>query len=428
MIRILRNAEFVRVVPTGSLGVFNLEYRDAKTGAAINVLWCICGRIPFKAKAREILDAMDNRPMKMEVSSTPVFVIGASGPIELGAPVYDDAAPRTGAVCVADLAEWTVSGDPVDDEYENCFVRSIRRFRTDMEVSNAAGRLSVALRADDPGRGIMPQFTVLKPPKPVTIPGRPQSIALDVEAKADWGRVAYVLRDAKGERFVSTGRKDVYNCDDPHHDSHFTFDGRRMVRMELPATLEWDGFRMPGYVWWGSYDGDGRVDYPLSVEKVIVERRAKAMYMNDLVDAPRDPVLLGKLYVEDFLEDGPARMPAPAGEYKPVNPFADLKGELPATAISAVRHPEHYYDGTRGHFDFREVPEAVGYDIYVSLSPDGAGAILLGRGVKSSGALVKGFLPNRDNYAFVVWRDKSGRQSKVSAPFKFLLKDEFSNK
>ena len=428
MIRILRNAEFVRAVPTGSLGVFNLEYRDSRTGAPINAVWCIRGRIPFKVKAREILDAMDNRPKKAEVSSTPVFIVGATGPLELGVPVYDDDTPRDGAVCVADLADWTVSEGPADDEYENCFVRSIRRFRTDMSVSKADGRLSVALRDDDKGRGIMPQFTVLAPHAPVRLPGRPQTLALDVEAKADWGRVAYLLRDSKGERFISTGRKDVYNCDDPKHESHFTFDGRRMVRMEMPATLEWDGFRMPGFVWWGSYDGDGRVDYPLFLEKVFVERRAQAMYVNDLVDAPRAPVLLGKLYAEDFLEDGSERMPAPPQGFKPVNPFEDMKGSLPASTITAVRHPDHYYDGTRGHFDFREMPEAVSYDIYVSLSPDGAGAILLGRGVKSSGALVRGFLPNRDNYAFIVWSNKKGEKSRVSEPFKFRLNDDFANK
>lgn len=428
LIRILRHAVFERVVPTGSLGVFHLRYRDVKKNQPLDVVWTVCGRIPFKVKAREIYDVMDNRPRRLEVSSSPVFVIGASGPIEFGAPVFDDAAPGKDDVRVSDLAGWTVSKAPADDEYVNAFVKSVRRFPADMAVSNAAGRLSVSLRADDPGRGVMPQFTVLVPPAPVELPGRPQSIALDVEADADWGRVVYVLKDAKGERFISVGRKDVYNCDDTKNESSFSFSGRRMVRMELPATLEWDGFRMPGYVWWGAYDGDGRVDYPLSVDKVIVERRAQAMYVNAIVDAPRKPVLLGGLYVGGFLPESAARRPAPEKDFKPVNPFVELADGPEPTEISAVRHPDHYYDGTRGHFDFREVPDAVSYDVYVSLSPTGDGAILLGRNLKKSGALVRGFLANTDNYAFIVWRDRRGRVSRPSKPFRFRLKDEFANK
>lgn len=428
MIRILRNAVFERVVPTGSLGVFHLRYRDVKRNLPLDVLWCVCGRIPFKVKAREIYDVMDNRPNRLEVSSSPVFVVGAAGPIELGAPVYDDASPRADDVKVSSLADWTVSTESADDEYVNAFVKSVRRFPADMSVSNVADRLAVALRPDDPGRGVMPQFAVLVPPSRVVLPGRPQSIALDVEAKADWGRVVYVLKDAKGERFISVGRKDVYNCDDTKNESSFSFDGRRMVRMELPATLEWDGFRMPGCVWWGSYDGDGRVDYPLSVDKVIIERRAKAMYVNAIVEAPRESVLLGGLYVGDFLSDGSSRRPAPEKAFKPVNPFSELGDGPDPTEISAVRHPDHYYDGTRGHFDFREVPDAVSYEIYVSLSPSGDGAILLGNNVKKSGHLVRGFLANTDNYAFIVWRDKTGRRSRPSKPFRFRLKDEFANK
>ena len=82
----------------------------------------------------------------------------------------------------------------------------------------------------------------------------------------------------------------------------------------------------------------------------------------------------------------------------------------------------------RGHFAFTEMPDAKSYDIYVSLSPTGEGAILLKKGAKASGELVRGFLPNTDNYALVVWHDANGATSKPSAPFKFRLKDEFAEK
>ena len=101
---------------------------------------------------------------------------------------------------------------------------------------------------------------------------------------------------------------------------------------------------------------------------------------------------------------------------------------LPAAEITAVEQPDHYYDGTRGIFHFKEVKGAAYYDIYLSLNSDGSQAIKRGSNLKKSGVLVNGFLADTDFYAFVVYYTRDGRQSKVSAPFKFRLKDNFSNK
>ena len=105
-----------------------------------------------------------------------------------------------------------------------------------------------------------------------------------------------------------------------------------------------------------------------------------------------------------------------------------LRGTLPPSEVTGVSEPAHYYDGTRGHFAFREMPGAASYDIYVSLNPEGDGAIRLGAKVPGSGALVKGFLPNVDNYAFVVWRNAKGEVSEPSAPFRFMLRNRFAER
>ena len=125
--------------------------------------------------------------------------------------------------------------------------------------------------------------------------------------------------------------------------------------------------------------------------------------------------------------DSDVRMPAPKN-IRRQDPLAEVNGVLEPTEITGVKHPMHYYDGTRGHFSFREVEGAVSYDVYVSLSPTGEGAILLKKGAKKSGELVNGFLAGRDNYAFIVWRNAKGEVSKPSAPFKFRLEDEFAEK
>lgn len=305
---------------------------------------------------------------------------------------------------------------------------SIRRHPIKMNVEKKGGALSVQLPETLPKVSGMPFTTTLVPPKPVVLPGRPATLALDVTAVPDWGRVVYVLRDAKGEKFISVGQKDTYNVDDTKCDSYFTFTGRRLVRFELPGNHPWDKARYAGSCWWGAYGGDGAVDYPLAVEKVFVERRSNAMHADALVETDRGAVLLGALYVEGIEPDSDLVMPPPPAGRKRVNPIAEIAGTLPSSEVTGVTHPTHYYDGTRGHFAFKEMPGAVGYDIYVSLNPTGEGAILLKKGAKASGELVTGFLAGRENYAFVVWRDKSGAVSKPSAPFKFTLRDEFAEK
>ncbi len=429
MIRLLRNSEFVRVVPTGSLGTFALEFRDLGNGKPIHALWCIRGKVPFTARADQIFDCMDNLTSRT-ISPNPIFMIGCTNGITFGKQVFDkaDTTPTTDAVKIADLAAWTQSTNAPEAEYLLNMPDSIRRHPIEMKVAREGNRLSVCLPENLPEKGPMPFCTTLVPPKPVVIPGRPKTIALDVETDADWGRVVYVLRDAKGEKFISVGRVGTYNVDDTKCDSFFTFEGRRLVRFELPGNRPWDKSRYAGSCWWGATGGDDCVDYPLSVEKVIVERRKKAMYVNDVVEIDPKPVLLGSLYVEDMESGSDLAMPPPPSNIHLQNPIAEINGSLEATEVTGVTPPTWQYDGTRGHFAFKEMEGAKEYDIYVSLSPTGEGAILLKKGVKASGELVNGFLADTDNYAFVVWHDAKGATSKPSAPFKFRLKDEFAEK
>lgn len=430
IIRLLRDCEFVRAVPTGSLGVFALEYRNVVKGQPLHVLWTVRGRVPFKVKGGTVLDAMDNPKRIREATPEPTFVENAKGDFTFGAQIFDPAetTPAADAVKVGTLADWVQSTEAPDDEYLNSMTDHIRRHPVAMEVKRSGTALSVRLPESLPEVYAMPFTTTLVPPKPIVLPGRPKTIALETTAVPDWGRVVYVLRDAKGEKFVSVGQKETYNVDDTKCDSHFTFTGRRLIRFELPGNRPWDKSRFAGSCWWGAYGGDGVVDYPLAVEKVFVERRDRAMYVNDLVPADRSAILLGGLYVEDFEPESDLAMPPPPAERKRLNPIAEIVGTLPPTEITAVRQPTHYYDGTRGHFDFREMPEAAAYDVYVGLKDDGEGAILLKKGLKGSGMLVSGFLANTEHYGFVVWHDRKGATSRPSAPFKFKLKDEFAEK
>ena len=93
------------------------------------------------------------------------------------------------------------------------------------------------------------------------------------------------------------GTKGTWNNDDTPNASVFNFDGKRLIRFELPSNLPWDHFREMGTTWWGASGGDQVVDLPLSLEKVFIERRGKAMYVNSLETTDPAPSS-GQLYVE----------------------------------------------------------------------------------------------------------------------------------
>jgi len=247
----------------------------------------------------------------------------------------------------------------------------------------------------------------------------------------------YSVRDANGERWMSIGTREDFNCDDTHNWSVFCFNGWRYLRFELPSQAPYDLYRENGTTWWGSFgEGDGIVDLPLSLEKIIVERRTHVIYGNDLIEAPGTDVLLGDLYAEyadsadmekAVVKLSRVRMPVPEGVPDLGNPVLELaqSAELPAPAISKTSLPDQVADGTRCHVHFDAVEGAATYDVWVSPYPDGQGALLLGKGWTESGQLLTGLRPETDFYLFLGYQDAEGRQSKPSQAHKILLHDIF---
>src|SRR4029078_5562019 len=107
-------------------------------------------------------------------------------------------------------------------------------------------------------RKVMPFYTTLVPAKPVIIPGKASHLGLWVKAASDWGRVVYCLRDAKGERWLSIGKKDEWNVDDTHNWSAFNYDGWRYLTLHLRANPPYDLYREAGTSFWGNYPPPGK--------------------------------------------------------------------------------------------------------------------------------------------------------------------------
>ncbi|HPO52030.1 MAG TPA: hypothetical protein PK165_04275 [bacterium] len=457
--RHINRCNFIRYVPTGSTSTYCQEYRHYKTGKLVYVLWTIRGKRPVTIKldpgqSVEVYDINDNPVILKEnngiatftIGQSPVYLEGLTKPIELvlGEPDHSDSLPSRISVKLGNLGDgsWKIS-KVRDTEYENTNKLQIERFPGEMSIAQVktdkkfgAKALSVHLDKQPIDRKVMPYYTTFVPAKPIVIPGKASYIGMWVNAASDWGRVVYVLRDAKGEKWISVGTKDDWNSDDIRTASFFCFDGWRYMKFPLPSNAPYDCYRELGTSWWGSYGGDGIVDLPLKLEKIIVERRSSVIYGNQLIPANNSDVLLADLFAEyenksdataEAIKLSKLRMPVPQGIPGLENPISKMEkeGVLPSAKILKVEDPEQMPDGTRCHIYFAEIENAKSYNVWASVYPDGTGAVKIASNIVKSGALIQGLKPDTDFYLFITYSDSEGKLSKPSQPFKVNLKNKF---
>lgn len=461
MTRQLNRMNFAKLLPTPSPSVFCLQFKHYKTGELVHVLWTLRGTRPAsielaKGGTLNVFDSMDNvtpAPEKdgkatFTIGTAPVYVRGLAGDakLTLGAPDHSDAKPGPHTTPLADLGDgsWKLSPER-DTDYEEVHLEFIKKFPGKFSVQSAAGpdgkskALAIHLEKQEKERRTMPFYTTLVPPKPVAIPGKASHLGLWVKAASDWGRVVYCLKDAKGERWLSVGKKGEWNVDDVHSWSAFNFDGWRYLTFELPGNAPYDLYREAGTSFWGNYQGDMAVDLPLTLEKIIVERRTHVIHATEQLPAAPDDVLLGSLHAEyekpadktdEAVRLSNLRMPVSTAAPELANPIRKLEetGTSPGPDVTKINPPEREYDGRRCHVHFAPATGAKSYDVWVTTYADGRGAIQLGKDWTAPGQLLAGLSPNIDLYLFVVAKDPAGKTSKPGKPFKVNLKDMFPQK
>lgn len=461
VIRHLRDMEFSGWDNLPTRTVYSLRFRNWKTGELLRVMWCLKGTRPVSiAGCIKVFDGMDNESLEFIVQSSesnperqtlvltqmPVFVYGTDEKTEiiLGDADNSDSKLSEHVVKLGSASELlsvkkgVFSSVNDDKDYLDVFRMMYRKFPAEFIVEKTESGLSVAMAdpAKEKDRGVMPYYKTLY--CDVKIPGVPSMLSMNVKAGGDWGRVVYELEDAKGEKWISNGQKDAWNVDDQDARSYFVHDGWRLLRFGLPGNYPYDLARKLSSTWWGCTGGDGIVDYPLTLKKIFVERRPKTLYVNSLEPVPNfGAVVLGDLYAEyesagdmDVSAVEKSRLRMEIGEFEMSDSYGKLKatGSLPSTKLISVEHPViQDRDGQKGIFTFTEMECAARYDLYLSLDPDGRGAVKV-KSLKKSGERVDGLKANRDCYAFIVWYDKQGKQSLPSPIFKYALQDLFSNK
>jgi hypothetical protein len=144
-----------------------------------------------------------------------------------------------------------------------------------------------------PGSPLLPMYGGLERRQPAPIPGRPRRLGLWVNGNSGWGRVIFELIDSKGERWMGVG-----GSEDSYGHTFVNFDGWRWVEIDLPGHFRQD-YPWPTYGNWTSLGGDGLVDYPLALSKIMVELRDQIVYVNQLVPVAHNRIRLSGLRAID---------------------------------------------------------------------------------------------------------------------------------
>ncbi len=453
----LCGADVVGPVDTGGLTTYCLAFRRATDKAMIYALWRVNGAgdatITVGGSKPVITDSMGNPtdcPVKdgaitVTLSSLPVWLTGAgelSG-FTLAAPQYSEVpAPVTRTLAPFTADQWVYDGSGDKAYASNHF--AIRRV-TDPNLKAEFGQgetghadaVAVTLPIEPGDRPMATRYGQLKLKKPVAIPGKAHALGVWIKGNSSWGRVVYQCRDAKGEVWTSVGTKDDWNCDDTHAWSYASFEGWRYVRFPLPGSKPWDGVRDLETTWWGSHGGDGIVDLPLTLEKIIVEARNEVPVLGEMKLVAERSYKLAGLVAEYESEENATeaavaantlRMPQAQWAVPTDNPIAKLatEGAGPAPAIKQFVEPSHWNDGRNMIIRFDADP-ALTYNLYLSRFADGRGADLLVKGVKDS-QTVTGLRPEMKMVMFLTAVNGEKKESKPSAAFELITHDNFAEK
>jgi hypothetical protein len=453
----LCGADVVGPVDTGCLTTYCLAFKRPKEETRIFALWRVNGTVEANLKVRGakpvVTDAMGNSAecpvrddtIQVTLSSTPVWLTGVEqiDKFTFDPPRYSEAPARI-TVDLADMtSERWVFSNAEDKAYaQNHF--AIRRIpdpilRADFmpPEDGHPDAVAITLPVEPPDRPLATRYGTLKLKKPVTIPGKASALGIWIKGNSSWGRVIYQLRDAKGEIWTSVGTKDDWNCDDTHAWSYVSFEGWRYVRFPLPSNRPYDGSRDLEMTWWGSHGGDGFVDLPLTLEKMIVEARNEVPYLGMMKKVPVRSYRLAGLVAEYesredttrvAIEERRVQKPAPEWAGPTENPIERLarEGVGAAPDIKEFKEPQHFNDGRQMHIRFAQNP-ALKYNLYLARYPDGRGAELVVAGVGDN-QLVGGLRPETKMYLFLTAIGADKKESKPSLAFELVTHDNFLEK
>jgi len=313
--RVLDRAKYQRWLDTGSTGAYCLEFERPQGGHAY-ALWTVagCGQMHLETDERSItvVDSMGRErsapaDAPLTIDETPLYMLTASALRSVQSGRVEHARPVLTDVAVIDpLSEprhWRVV-DERDEAFENwCAYLPLVKADVAIEGGGDSG-LKIRLQPQPEVPDIVARYAILEPTNgPLPIVGNPDTIGVWVHGNSNWGRVLFELTDAKGRRWSSNGYSEEPNSwdlSDWQGDTCISFDGWKLVHLQLPDYYFGSGHYGPNFFQWRCHDATGkysRIAYPVKFRRLHLILREKLVYLTDMVPAKSMSIELKDLAV-----------------------------------------------------------------------------------------------------------------------------------
>lgn len=307
----LDGAVYQRAVPTGSTGVYCLEFRKGRD--QVYAIWCSRGSRPVElalagdpgrsvdSMGRDLGLRYRNGRVSVPATESPCYVTSRHPVTDfvLGAPVH--AAVPLAEPQVVDAMRGTAAWRLVaegDEAFGNyCLYWPMVKGdiaigeTADAQADGKAAGIRLTLRPQPGVRDIVGRYAVLEPvdgPRPIT--GRPDTLGVWVNGNSGWGRIYFEFTDARGQRWLSNRSEGVdWDFSDWEGETSINHDGWRFVSLPLPACYA-SGYYKPSMRHWRCIGKDGATVesktaepvWPIALSRLYVLMREKLVYVTEM--------------------------------------------------------------------------------------------------------------------------------------------------
>lgn len=291
--QVLDCAKFERMIPTGSLTVYALEFR--RDTEFIYAFWTARGELDatlgLEKDATVKLTELLGRSSELKSDGGKLEVRIGEGAVYLTTPVAlksvyalgersfpREQPPAAARIVVASkmdkIEDWKLDTSmdsrievPAKAPVNNRSFRrpgkyELRQVRDDLK----GDCLELELVKEGECPALMQEYAFLKLAKPVELPGTPHTIGLSVKGNSSWGKIFWEIEDAEGEKWLSAGTGG-YGCDvyDWPELAGINFDGWHFLQFPItaksPITVQSPG--QDRFQWQHNGTGNRKIDYPI---------------------------------------------------------------------------------------------------------------------------------------------------------------------
>lgn len=315
MTLLLDGATFTRMLPTGSLTTYCLEFRKPDT-SYVYALWTA------RADVKVALQASDEGVKKLTV----VDMLGVADKVDVGAdfvvgpcPCYVSTEAPLGGVKINE--EFALRREPlqgvavVQPLASTSEVRVVCGKDPRIEIGredppflafHRAGEFSVSVpeggdcieltrTSTNACPELVQEYAFLTFPEAKPAEGTPSTIGVWVKGNSSWGKLYFEFADAEGEKWLSAGTGG-YGCmvyDWPEQAS-LNFDGWQFVEFPITRDSPVKIFSPGENEWQWQRDGEkgnGKVDYPITITGLGVGMYPHALNLLEMEETPRSILL-----------------------------------------------------------------------------------------------------------------------------------------